>query len=400
MTLPDARGYYGDYGGRFVPEALVEPLRRLETAAREAFADAAFWVSYRELLRDYVGRPTPLSEACNLSRSAGGARIFLKREDCNHTGAHKIVNTVGQGLLARRMGKERLIAETGAGQHGVATATVGALFGLPVEIYMGAKDIARQALNVHVMRTLGAVVHSVDSGSKTLKDATNEAFRDWAATNRTTFYVIGSAVGAHPYPWIVAEFTRVIGDEAREQCLTRNGRLPHHVVACVGGGSNAIGLFGAFLGDIDVKLWGVEAAGDGLARLGHHAASVSKGTLGVLHGAKTLVLQDRRGQIASTRSISAGLDYPAVGPEHCHLAASGRASYVSATDEEAVSAFAALAKSEGIVPALESAHAIAHALRLSASSSRGDIIIVNCSGRGDKDAARFAPARARAARRE
>jgi tryptophan synthase beta chain len=394
VDTPDARGYYGEFGGRFVPEVLADPLARLEAAAFEAFADGAFWASYRSLLRDFVGRPSPLYFASNLTRRTGGARILLKREDCNHTGAHKILNTVGQGLLAKRMGKSRLIAETGAGQHGVATATVGALLGLPVEVYMGSEDVERQSLNVYLMRLLGAQVHSVDSGSRTLKDATNEAFRDWAATAESTFYVIGSAVGAHPYPWIVKRFARVIGDEARDQCLARFGRLPDHVVACVGGGSNAIGIFAAFVDDAGVCLWGVEAGGHGLGSLGRHAASIGGGTIGVLHGARTFVLQDEGGQIAATHSISAGLDYPGVGPEHAHLHASGRARYVAVTDDEARGAFERLARVEGIVPALESAHAIAYAETLAATLPAEAAVLVNLSGRGDKDVVRFALERA------
>ncbi len=391
---PDARGYFGEFGGRYVPEVLFEPLCRLETAMREAFADDGFWMEYRALLRDYVGRPSPLFEARNLTRAGGGARIVIKREDCNHTGAHKINNTVGQALLARRMGKTRLIAETGAGQHGVATATVGALFGLPVEVYMGAVDIKRQALNVYLMRLLGAQVHEVTSGSQTLKDATNEAFRDWAASVESTFYVIGSVVGAHPYPLLVREFARVIGDEARAQVLERYGRLPDHVVACVGGGSNAMGTFAAFLDDRDVRLCGVEAAGHGLDVAGGHAASLLGGTVGVLHGARTYLLQNGEGQISATHSISAGLDYPGVGPEHAHLRTTGRATYASVDDELARDAFETLARLEGIVPALESAHAIAHARRLAAGLSKEAIVVVTCSGRGDKDALQFALDRA------
>ena len=395
MHEPDARGYFGEFGGRFVPEVLVEPLQQLEIAARQAFADSAFWAEYRELLRDYVGRPSPLFEARNVSRERGGARILLKREDCNHTGAHKILNTIGQGLLAKRMGKTRLIAETGAGQHGVATATVGALFGLPVEVFMGSEDVERQSLNVYLMQLLGATVHAVESGSRTLKDATNEAFRDWAASVESTFYVIGSVVGAHPYPWMVREFARVIGAEARAQCLERFESLPDHVVACVGGGSNAIGMFAAFLDDARVRLWGVEAAGRGLGRLGEHAASLGAGSIGVLHGARTFVLQNDAGQIASTHSISAGLDYPGVGPEHAHLKATGRAQYVAVTDDEALGAFERLARLEGIVPALESAHAVAYAERLAATLPHTAIVLVNLSGRGDKDAVRFALERVR-----
>jgi tryptophan synthase beta chain len=394
---PDARGYYGEFGGRFVPEVLVEPLAQLEAAMREAFADESFWSEYHTLLRDYVGRPSPLFEARNLTKATGGARIVIKREDCNHTGAHKINNTVGQALVARRMGKTRLIAETGAGQHGVATATVGAMFGLPVEIYMGAVDVKRQALNVYLMRMLGAEVHEVASGSQTLKDATNEAFRDWAASAESTFYVIGSVVGAHPYPSLVRRFARVIGDEARSQVLERYNRLPDYVVACVGGGSNALGTFAAFLDDRGVRLCGVEAAGRGLDVAGGHAASLLGGTVGVLHGARTYVLQNDEGQISPTHSISAGLDYPGVGPEHAHLRAIGRAAYASVDDDLARDAFAALARLEGIVPALESAHAIAHARRVAADLSKDAIVLVTCSGRGDKDALQFALDRAGAA---
>ena len=387
---PDERGYFGEFGGRFVPEVLVEPLQALERAMRDAFADAAFWDEYKQLLRDYVGRPSPLHACKNLSERMGGATLVLKREDCNHTGAHKINNTVGQGLLAKRMGKRRIIAETGAGQHGVATATVGALFGIPVEVYMGAVDVDRQALNVYLMRLLGAQVHAVTSGSQTLKDATNEAFRDWAASAETTFYVIGSVVGAHPYPYMVREFARVIGDEAREQVLARYGKAPEHVVACVGGGSNAIGIFSAFIGDAGVRLWGVEAAGRGLGVLGGHAATLAAGSTGVLHGARSKLLQDANGQVAATHSISAGLDYPGVGPEHAHLQAIGRVKYVTATDDEARQAFELLARTEGIVPALESAHALAHACKLARELPREALVLVNLSGRGDKDAVRFA----------
>ncbi len=387
---PDARGYFGEFGGRFVPEVLFEPLCQVEAAARVAFADEDFWREYRSLLRDYVGRPSPLFEARNLTRATGGARIVIKREDCNHTGAHKINNTIGQALLARRMEKTRLIAETGAGQHGVATATVGALFGIPVEVYMGAVDMRRQALNVYLMQLLGATVHEVMGGSQTLKDATNEAFRDWAATVESTFYVIGSAVGAHPYPMLVREFARVIGDEARAQSLERFSRLPDYVVACVGGGSNAIGTFAAFLEDRDVRLCGVEAAGRGLEVAGGHAASLLAGSVGVLHGARTYLVQNGEGQIAATHSVSAGLDYPGVGPEHAHLRSIGRVTYESVDDEAACDAFRALARLEGIVPALESAHAIAQARRIAATLPNDAIVLATCSGRGDKDALQFA----------
>ena len=390
VHVPDERGYFGGFGGRFVPEVLVEPLRQLEAQMREAFGDEAFWAEYKLLLRDYVGRPSPLFTCDNLTQLIGGATIVLKREDCNHTGAHKINNTIGQGLLARRMGKRRIIAETGAGQHGVATATVGALLKIPVEVYMGAVDVERQALNVYLMRLLGAQVHAVTSGAQTLKDATNEAFRDWAASAETTLYVIGSVVGAHPYPFMVREFARVIGDEARAQVLARYGKTPEHVVACVGGGSNAIGIFAAFIGDSGVHLWGVEAAGRGLNVAGGHAATLAAGVDGVLHGARTKVLQDRDGQIAPTHSISAGLDYPGVGPEHAYLQSTGRATYVSASDEKAHEAFELLARTEGIVPALESAHALAYACELARGLRREDLVLVNLSGRGDKDVVRFA----------
>ena len=393
MRDPDERGYFGEFGGRFVPEVLVEPLRQLEEAVRAAFADEQFWRDYHALLCDYAGRPSPLFVARNLSADAGGATIVFKREDCNHTGAHKINNTIGQGLLARRMGKKRIIAETGAGQHGVATATVGALLGIPVEVYMGTEDVERQALNVYLMRLLGAQVHPVESGSRTLKDATNEAFRDWAASVETTFYMIGSVVGPHPYPYMVRQFARVVGDEARAQMLDKFGRLPSDVVACVGGGSNAIGIFAAFVDDATVRLWGVEAAGHGLDQLGAHAASLNAGTVGVLHGARTYVLQDPAGQIAATHSIAAGLDYPAVGPEHAYLRANGRATYVGVTDTRAREAFERLARLEGIVPALESAHAVAYASQLAGRGAKDDLVLVNLSGRGDKDAVRFVDGR-------
>ena len=349
----------------------------------EAFADASFWEEYAAILRDFVGRPSPLYDAANIV-STSGVRLALKREDLNHTGAHKINNTVGQALLARRMGKKRLIAETGAGQHGVATATVGAKFNLPVDVYMGAVDVERQALNVYIMQLLGATVHSVRGGTQTLKDATNEAFREWAARIGDTFYVIGSVVGAHPYPYMVREFQRVIGDEARAQCLERYGRLPSDVVACVGGGSNAMGIFSAFLDDPEVRLWGVEAAGHG-DDSGQTAASLAAGTVGVLHGSRSFLLQTAEGQVQETHSISAGLDYPGVGPEHAFLKESGRARYVPITDAQALAAFKELARTEGIIPALESAHAIAFACELARERTKDDLILVNLSGRGDKD---------------
>ena len=382
---PNARGYFGDFGGRFVPEVLVNALDELQVAMEAAFADPEFWHEYELVLRDFVGRPSPLYRAERYASNAG-VPIVLKREDTNHTGAHKINNTVGQALLARRMGKKRLIAETGAGQHGVATATVGAKFGLPVDVYMGAVDVERQALNVYIMKLLGAKVHPVTGGTQTLKDATNEAFRVWAAEVEDTFYVIGSVVGAHPYPYMVREFQKVIGLEAREQCLQRFGRLPSDVVACVGGGSNAMGIFAGFLSDSNVRLWGVEAAGEGIAS-GKTAAALTAGSVGVLHGSRSYLLQTPHGQVQDTHSISAGLDYPGVGPEHAFLKESGRATYVPVSDTEALDAFFEFAKTEGIIPALESAHAIAFAKKLAGERSADDLILVNLSGRGDKDIA-------------
>jgi tryptophan synthase beta chain len=385
MRRPDARGYFGrEFGGKFVPEVLVEALAELERGMEAAFADPAFWVEYHALLRDFVGRPSPLMEATRFAGTDAAARLLFKREDLNHTGAHKINNTVGQGLLAKRMGKKRIIAETGAGQHGVATATIGAKLGIPVDIYMGAVDVERQSLNVYVMRLLGAAVHPVTGGTQTLKDATNEAFREWAARIDDTFYIIGSVVGAHPYPYMVREFQKVIGIEARAQVLERYGRLPTDVVACVGGGSNAMGIFAGFVDDPEVKLWGVEAAGHGLHAL-DTAASLNAGTIGVLHGSRSYLLQTPEGQVRNTHSISAGLDYPGVGPEHAFLKDSGRATYVAATDDEALAAFHRCAETEGIVPALESAHALAYARELARERGRGGLVIVNLSGRGDKD---------------
>ena len=381
---PDARGYFGEFGGRYVPEVLVAALEELEAAVDAAFADDAFWAEYHAVLRDFVGRPSPLYAATRYGADASTARIVLKREDLNHTGAHKINNTVGQALLARRMGKKRLIAETGAGQHGVATAVVGAKFGFPVDVYMGALDVERQALNVYIMQLLGATVHPVTGGTQTLKDATNEAFRVWAAQVEETFYVIGSVVGAHPYPYMVREFQRVIGDEARAQCLDHYGRLPSDVVACVGGGSNAMGIFAGFLDDSDVRLWGVEAGGDGIDTP-RTAAALGAGTVGVLHGSRSYLLQTSDGQVRDTHSISAGLDYPGVGPEHAYLKESGRATYVPITDAQAIAAFHEFAQCEGILPALESAHAIAYARELARERGPEDIILVNLSGRGDKD---------------
>jgi tryptophan synthase beta chain len=383
MTTPDARGYFGRFGGVFVPEVLIEALAQLETAMREAFADPAFWSEYEGLLRDYVGRPSPIYHAERLVDEPH-APIVFKREDTNHTGAHKINNTVGQALLARRMGKRRLIAETGAGQHGVATATIGAKLGMQVDVYMGAVDVERQALNVYLMKLLGATVYPVESGTRTLKDATNEAFREWAARVEDTFYVIGSVVGAHPYPYLVREFQQVIGVEARAQMLERYGRLPTDVVACVGGGSNAMGIFHAFVGDRDVRLWGVEAAGHGVRTI-DTAASLNAGSVGILHGSRSYVLQDDDGQVRDTHSISAGLDYPGVGPEHAHLKETGRATYVAVDDDAAVAAFHRTARREGIVPALESSHAIAFAQRLAVERGPEGLVLVNLSGRGDKD---------------
>jgi tryptophan synthase beta chain len=383
-VLTERAGYFGDFGGRFVPEVLIDALESLESEMTRAFGDPEFWREYETILRDFVGRPSPLYRA---DRYLGErVPLIIKREDVNHTGAHKINNTVGQALLARRMGKKRLIAETGAGQHGVATATVGAKFGFPVDVYMGALDVQRQALNVYIMKLLGAKVHPVTGGTQTLKDATNEAFRVWAAEVEETFYVIGSVVGAHPYPTMVREFQKVIGEEARAQCIERYGRLPSDVIACVGGGSNAMGIFAGFLADGDVRLWGVEAAGEGIGS-GKTAAALGAGSVGVLHGSRSYLLQDAEGQVQETHSISAGLDYPGVGPEHAFLKESGRATYVPVTDTEALDAFFSFAKSEGIIPALESAHALAFARKLARERGPEDLILVNLSGRGDKDIA-------------
>jgi tryptophan synthase beta chain len=387
MSAPDARGYFGEFGGRFVPEVLIAALDELERAMTAAFADAAFWDEYHAVLHDFVGRPSPIYRAQRYAADVSPVPLVMKREDTNHTGAHKINNTVGQALLARRMTKGRLLAETGAGQHGVATATVGAKFGLPVDVYMGARDIERQALNVEVMRLLGANVHAVTSGTQTLKDATNEAFRVWAQRVEDTFYVIGSVVGAHPYPFMVREFQKIIGIEARRQTLERYGRLPSDVIACVGGGSNAMGIFAGFVDDAEVRLWGVEAGGKGLDGE-EHAASLQAGSVGVLHGSRSYLLQSAEGQVRETHSISAGLDYPGVGPEHAFFKESGRAAYVNVTDAQAVEAFHGFARSEGILPALESAHAIAFARRLAAERGADDLILVNLSGRGDKDIGR------------
>ncbi|MGA8383767.1 MAG: tryptophan synthase subunit beta [Candidatus Cybelea sp.] len=387
MSGPDTRGYFGDFGGRYVPEVLIAALDELERAMTAAFADPDFWAHYHAVLRDFVGRPSPIYRCERYAADVSSVPLVMKREDTNHTGAHKINNTVGQALLARRMGKPRLLAETGAGQHGVATATVGAKLGLPVDVYMGARDIERQALNVDVMRLLGARVHAVTSGTQTLKDATNEAFRVWARRVEDTFYVIGSVVGAHPYPFMVREFQKVIGIEARRQTLERFGRLPSDVIACVGGGSNAMGIFSGFVDDREVKLWGVEAGGKGVDG-DEHAASLRGGSIGVLHGSRSYLLQSVEGQVRETHSISAGLDYPGVGPEHAFLKDSGRATYVDITDTQAIEAFHGFARCEGILPALESAHAIAFARKLAAQRGADDLILVNLSGRGDKDIGR------------
>ncbi|MDQ3745261.1 MAG: tryptophan synthase subunit beta [Acidobacteriota bacterium] len=387
FTNPDAGGHWGPYGGRYVPETLMAPLEELTEAFEAARDDAGFQTEFESLLRDYSGRPTPLFKASRLTEHAGGATLYLKREDLSHTGSHKINNALGQVLLARRMGKRRVIAETGAGQHGVATATVCALFGLRCVVYMGTEDVRRQALNVFRMRLLGAEVREVDSGSRTLKDAINEALRDWVTNVADTYYLLGSALGPHPYPRMVRDFQSVIGREARAQILEAAGRLPDALVACVGGGSNSIGLFHPFLADARIRMIGVEAGGTG-AELGQHAARFNQsggGRPGVLQGTLSYVLQDERGQIASTHSISAGLDYPSIGPEHAFLHDAGRAEYVSATDDEALEAFQAISQLEGIIPALESAHAVAHALKLAREMSREQIIVVNLSGRGDKD---------------
>ncbi|MCL6562116.1 MAG: tryptophan synthase subunit beta [Firmicutes bacterium] len=381
--MPDHQGRFGRFGGRYVPETLVAAVRELETAYEAARRDPSFRRQLARLLREYVGRPTPLWEASRLSQEVG-FRVFLKREDLNHTGAHKINNTIGQVLLAQRMGKRRIIAETGAGQHGVATATAAALFGLKAEVYMGAEDVRRQALNVYRMRLLGATVHTVDSGTRTLKDATNEAIRDWVANVRDTFYVIGSVVGPHPYPMMVRDFQSVIGREARAQVLRQAGRLPSHVVAAIGGGSNGMGIFYPFRND-PVALIGVEAAGEGLDS-GRHAASINRGSIGVLHGAMSYLLQDEDGQITPAHSISAGLDYPGVGPEHAYYHEIGRARYEAVTDQEALEAFYRLTQLEGILPALESAHAVAWVLREQEQLRREEaLVVVNLSGRGDKD---------------
>ncbi len=381
---PDARGYYGAFGGAFVPETLVAPIATLVTSYEAARNDPAFRTELERLLREYVGRPTPLWEAARLGAACGGARIFLKREDLTHTGAHKINNALGQALLAKRMGKGRVIAETGAGQHGVASATAAALLGLDCVVYMGTEDMARQALNVFRMRLLGAEVRGVSAGSATLKDAINDAMRDWVGNVEDSYYLLGSALGPHPYPLMVREFQSIIGQEARAQCLAQVGRLPDVVVACVGGGSNAIGIFDAFIADPGVRLVGVEAGGEAIVA-GRHAARFAGGAEGVFQGTRTWLLQDADGNIDPTHSVSAGLDYAAVGPEHAWLRATGRAEYAWADDRAALEAFHTLARLEGIMPALESAHAVAHLKTLGPALGPSAVIVVNLSGRGDKD---------------
>jgi len=381
---PDPRGHFGPYGGVFIAETLMEPVHELQQAYLRYREDPEFIAEFDWELKHFVGRPSPLYHARRLSAHCGGAQIWLKREDLNHTGAHKVNNTVGQALLAKRMGKQRVIAETGAGQHGVASATVAARLGMECVVYMGSEDVRRQAVNVFRMKLLGATVVPVESGSKTLKDALNEAMRDWVTNVDDTFYIIGTVAGPHPYPMMVRDFNSVIGREARAQSLEQFGALPDALVACVGGGSNAIGLFHPFIEDAGVAMYGVEAAGDGI-ETGRHAAPLSAGKPGVLHGNRTYLMEDEAGQIIETHSISAGLDYPGVGPEHAWLKDTGRASYVSATDDEALAAFHTLTRMEGIMPALESSHAIAYAMQLAADMSAERHIVVNLSGRGDKD---------------
>ena len=383
-NMPDERGHFGPYGGIFVAETLIPPVQELNEAYQHYLKDPEFIAELDADLKHYVGRPSPLYHAERWSRTLGGAQIYLKREDLNHTGSHKINNTVGQALLAKRMGKTRIIAETGAGQHGVATATVAARLGLECVVYMGAVDVARQSLNVYRMKLLGATVVPVESGSKTLKDALNEALRDWVTNVDNTFYIIGTVAGPHPYPAMVRDFQAIIGREARQQCLEQAGRLPDALVACVGGGSNAIGLFYPFINDASVKMYGVEAAGDGIAT-GRHSAPLSAGRPGVLHGNRTYLMADDDGEIIETHSISAGLDYPGVGPEHAWLKDTGRAQYPNITDDEALEGFHALTLMEGIIPALESSHAMAYTMKLAPTMNKDDIIIVNLSGRGDKD---------------
>ncbi|WP_442781295.1 tryptophan synthase subunit beta [Clostridium sp. ZS2-4] len=375
---------FGKFGGQFVPETLMNALIELEREFVNAMDDESFQKDYRYYVKEYSGRPTPLYFAENLTKNLGGGKIYLKREDLNHTGAHKINNVIGQVLLARRMGKKRIIAETGAGQHGVATATICAMFGLKCEVYMGVEDVERQALNVFKMNLLGAKVNPVSSGTGTLKDATNEGIRDWVTNVDDTFYVMGSVVGPHPYPTMVRDFQRIIGDEVREQIIEKEGRLPDYLVACVGGGSNAMGLFYPFHEDEGIKIYGVEAAGLGVDT-DKHAATITKGSMGVIHGMMTYLLQDEYGQIMPVHSISAGLDYPGIGPEHAYFHSIGRVKYEGITDDEAVKAFKYLSEVEGIIPALESAHAIAYLMKLAPKTNKDDIIVVNLSGRGDKD---------------
>jgi len=384
MKVPNERGYFGSFGGRFVPETLMYALEELEEEYQKVKEDPSFWQEFEYYLREFAGRPTPLYFAKNLTEYAEGAKIYIKREDLLHTGAHKINNTLGQALLAKRMGKNRIIAETGAGQHGVATATACALLGLECVVYMGEEDAQRQRLNVFRMKLLGAEVRVVKSGSRTLKDAINEALRDWVANVETTHYIIGSVVGPHPFPMMVRDFQSVIGKEAKGQILEKEGKLPKVVVACVGGGSNAMGIFYPFVEDEGVRLVGVEAGGLGL-ETGKHSASINAGQVGVLHGMKSFFLQDEEGQILTTHSISAGLDYPGVGPEHAYLFESGRAEYVYATDQEALEGFKLLSRLEGIIPALEPAHAVLKVVEIAGKLSKGDIVIFNLSGRGDKD---------------
>ena len=383
-ALPDARGHFGAFGGRFVSETLMDSLMTLEKEYLRLKDDAEFQAEFDKDLADYVGRPSPLYFAERLTRETGGAQIWLKREDLNHTGAHKVNNTIGQALLARFLGKKRIIAETGAGQHGVATATVCARLGLECHVFMGSEDVKRQSLNVYRMKLLGATVHSVESGTKTLKDAMNDAMRDWVANVDETFYIIGTVAGPHPYPLLVRDFQSVIGRELRRQSMEKVGKLPDALVACVGGGSNAIGMFYPFLTDESVQLYGVEAGGLGI-ETGEHAAPLCAGRPGVLHGNRTYLMEDENGQISATHSVSAGLDYPGVGPEHSWLKDIGRANYVSVTDEEALAGFRTLTQVEGIMPALESAHAVAYALKLAATMDKDKMLVINVSGRGDKD---------------
>jgi tryptophan synthase beta chain len=382
--IDDETGHFGQFGGRFVPEALISALDQLEKEYLKAAADPKFNEDFQNLLKDYVGRPSPLTEAKNFSKHAGGARVFLKREDLNHTGSHKINNVIGQALLTVRMGKKRIIAETGAGQHGVATATAAALFGLECVIYMGEEDTVRQSLNVARMKLLGATVVPVTTGTKTLKDAINEAMRDWVTNVESTHYLLGTVAGPHPFPTIGRNFHSIMGVEARKQILDKTGKLPTAVTACVGGGSNAIGLFHPFILDKDVQLHGYEAAGDGI-ETGRHAATLSGGTIGILHGTRSYVLQDENGQTLPSHSISAGLDYPGVGPEHAWLKDTGRAFYHPITDTEAMDAFSLLSRTEGIIPAIETAHAIAGTAKLGKELGKDAVIVINCSGRGDKD---------------